>query len=323
LVDCYEKVTFFRDVIMSEQLKKKTCFVIAPIDKEGSPTRRRSDQVHKHIIEPAAKECGYEEVVRADGISKPGIITSQVIQRLVDDSLVVADLTDHNPNVFYELAVRHATRKPVILLIEKSQHIPFDVSQNRVIQYEFGDWDSLPRCKEELVKQIRSIQQDHSDVDNPISNTIDLKSQQQSGDPVAKISTQIILMRDELRSLVEELGQRPAVRYETEKEAVGPPDLVRTNIPMWYPLLERARERDLTLILAKNMIEKELSNPQKKNREEREALTVALRMITVLSKPESMLPEILQGRPITQEEYEQARIFVDLCLGRVGYRRRP
>jgi hypothetical protein len=82
-------------------------------------------------------------------------------------------------------------------------------------------------------------------------------------------------------------------------------------------------ERDLTLILAKDMIEKELSNPQKKNREEREALTVALRMITVLSKPESMLPEILQGRPITQEEYEQARIFVDLCLGRVGYRRRP
>jgi len=308
---------------MSGQEKKKVCFVIGPIDREGSLTRRRSDQVLKHIIEPAAKECGYDEIIRADKISKPGIITSQVVQRLVDDSLVVADLTDHNPNVFYELAVRHAVRKPVILLIEKSQLIPFDVSQSRVIQYEYGDWDCLPHCKEELIRQIKAVQKDPSSVDNPITSTIDLRLQQQSGDPMAKINAQMISMREDIRLLAQELSQRPTGRYEPQERTRWPsPYLEQTGIPLMYPLLEpeKARERDLTLILAKDIIEKELSD-QKKTKEERQALSVALRVISVLSKPESMLPEILRGKPITQEEYNDAKIFVDACLGRVEYRR--
>src|SRR3989339_2254786 len=100
---------------MSEQ---KSCFVIAPIGEPDSDTRKRSDQVLKHIIRPAVEACGYK-AVRADEIDKPGIITSQVIQRVVDDPLVVADLTESNPNVFYELAIRHALRKPLIQLIQK------------------------------------------------------------------------------------------------------------------------------------------------------------------------------------------------------------
>ena len=91
----------------------KICFVIAPIDAEGSETRRRSDQVLNHIISPAAEECGYE-TIRADNISEPGIITSQIIQHLLEDSLVIADLTGRNPNVFYELAIRHAIKKSVV-----------------------------------------------------------------------------------------------------------------------------------------------------------------------------------------------------------------
>lgn len=88
---------------MPKQEKDKICFVIAPIGEEGSDIRRRSDQVFKHIIAPAAKDCGYE-TIRADKISEPGIITSQVILHLVEDALVIADLTGRNPNVFYELA---------------------------------------------------------------------------------------------------------------------------------------------------------------------------------------------------------------------------
>jgi hypothetical protein len=83
---------------------RKTCFFIAPIGLEGSDVRVRSDQVLKHIVAPAARECGYD-TIRADQISEPGIITSQVIQHVVEDPLVVADLTDRNPNVFY-----HPTR---------------------------------------------------------------------------------------------------------------------------------------------------------------------------------------------------------------------
>jgi hypothetical protein len=66
---------------MSDQKKKGICFVISPIGEEGTEIRRRADQVLKHIITPAAEECGYE-TIRADKISEPGMITSQVIQHL-------------------------------------------------------------------------------------------------------------------------------------------------------------------------------------------------------------------------------------------------
>jgi hypothetical protein len=94
---------------MPKDKDTKVCFVIAPIGTEGSDVRVRSDQVLKHIITPAARECGYEPI-RADQISEPGLITSQVIQHIVQDPLVIADLTGRNPNVFYELAVRHAIK---------------------------------------------------------------------------------------------------------------------------------------------------------------------------------------------------------------------
>ena len=90
----------------------KICFVIAPIGEPESDTRRRSDQILRHVIRPAVKSKGYT-AIRADEISEPGIITSQVIQHIVEDPLVVADLTERNPNVFYELAVRHAIRNTV------------------------------------------------------------------------------------------------------------------------------------------------------------------------------------------------------------------
>ena len=89
--------------------EKKKCFVITPIGEDGSETRRRADQILRHVIAPAAEACGFE-TVRADQIAEPGLITTQIIQHIIDDPLVIADLTGSNPNVFYELAVRHAIR---------------------------------------------------------------------------------------------------------------------------------------------------------------------------------------------------------------------
>ncbi len=179
--------------------EERICFVIAPIGEEGTEIRRRSDQVLKHIITPAAKECGYK-AVRADTISEPGMITSQVIQHLVEDPLVIADLTGRNPNVFYELAVRHAVRKPCVQIIQIGEPIPFDVSQSRTIQVDHHDLDSAARCKEELVRQIHSVEKDPSDIDTPITVAIDLQSLRQSENPLEKSSAEIISMLQELNS---------------------------------------------------------------------------------------------------------------------------
>lgn len=169
----------------------KSCFVIAPIGIEGSDTRIRSDQVLKHIITPVAEECGYT-VTRADKISEPGLITSQIIQHIVDDELVVADLTERNPNVFYELAIRHAIKKPVVQIIKTGEQIPFDVAGSRTIHVDHHDLDSVARGKEEIRNQIRAVESNALDFDTPISVAVELKSLRESDNPIEKSNAEII-----------------------------------------------------------------------------------------------------------------------------------
>jgi hypothetical protein len=195
----------------TKEKEPKTCFVIAPIGADGSDVRVRSDQVLKHIIAPAAKECGYE-AIRADQISEPGLITSQVIQHVVEDPLVIADLTGRNPNVFYELALRHALKKPVVQIIHATESIPFDVAASRTVHVDHHDLDSAARAREEIIKQVRAVERNPADVDTPISVAIELQSLRQSDNPLEKSNAEIITMLQELRAGVADLreeGRRP------------------------------------------------------------------------------------------------------------------
>lgn len=189
----------------------RTCFVIAPIGPDGSDIRVRSDQVLKHIIVPAAQECRYESI-RADQISEPGLITSQVIQHIVEDPLVIADLTGRNPNVFYELALRHALKKPVVQIIHATESIPFDVAASRTIHVDHHDLDSAARAKEEIVKQIRSVERNPTEVDTPISVAIELQLLRQSDNPLEKSNAEIITMLQDLRTTVVELREERRFR---------------------------------------------------------------------------------------------------------------
>ena len=147
---------------------KKICFVIAPIGKPESETRKRSDQVLQHIIRPAVESCGYK-AVRADKMDEPGMITNQIIRHVVDDPLVIADLTGQNANVFYELAIRHAIRKPLVQIINKVEDIPFDIITMRTILVDHQNPDSFEEAKTEIKNQIQSLEANSSRLENPIS----------------------------------------------------------------------------------------------------------------------------------------------------------
>jgi hypothetical protein len=160
----------------------KTCFVIAPIGKDGSETRKRSDKVLRHIIRPVARNLGLV-AVRADEIAASGVITNQVIQKLIDSDIVVADLTENNPNVFYELAIRHALRRPFVHIIEAGHPIPFDVAANRAIVFDHTDLDSVANAIEGLERQMRAALEPGTEIQSPFSVAIDLDALKVSGDP--------------------------------------------------------------------------------------------------------------------------------------------
>ena len=179
--------------------QEKQCFVISPIGEPDSETRKRSDQVLKHVVRPAANSCGYK-AVRADEIDKPGIITSQVIQHVVNADLVVADLTERNPNVFYELAIRHALKKPLVQIIRKGEAIPFDVAATRTIYVDHQDLDSVEAAKNEIVEQIKALEKDSSDIETPISVSIDLQFLRQSEKPEERSLADLVAAVVDLRA---------------------------------------------------------------------------------------------------------------------------
>jgi hypothetical protein len=168
----------------NESTVKPVCFVIAPLDREGSEIRKRSDQILKHILEPAIETCGYV-ALRADKISKAGLITSQIIDQLVNAPIVIADLTDHNPNVFYELAIRHAVRKPYVQMIHKTQTIPFDLLNIRTIHFDHQDLDSAESARKALTLAIKEVE-GKLDIESPLSVAIDIERLRNSNDPAKR-----------------------------------------------------------------------------------------------------------------------------------------
>ncbi|MGJ0384591.1 hypothetical protein [Paenarthrobacter nicotinovorans] len=109
-------------------------------------------------------------VHRADEGESPDSIGQHVIRKLWEADLVVADLTGHNPNVFYELAIAHGWRKPVVHLIAEGESVPFDIVDQRTIFYDITDLASVEKAVG-LLRKYAEYAIDHADeLVNPLSS---------------------------------------------------------------------------------------------------------------------------------------------------------
>ncbi|MBF0329955.1 MAG: hypothetical protein HQL10_12415 [Nitrospirae bacterium] len=169
-------------------MANKTCFVICPIGDEGTLTRERSDSFLDNIIKPVVSEFGYD-AIRADQINESGEIPEQIIDQLLNSELVIADLTGHNVNVFYELAIRHATGKAFIQMIEHDNDLPFDVYGIRTIKFSLII-HKVTKAKESLKAYIESLEKDPQ-VRTPIRRALDI-STLRSDDPKDEMLRDII-----------------------------------------------------------------------------------------------------------------------------------
>lgn len=189
----------------------KTCFFIAPIGEADTLIRRRSDQVLKHIVRGALEPMGYV-VARADEVHDSGLITNQIIERVIGADMVVADLAGSNANVFYELAVRHAARKPALHLAQTGEQPPFDVANVRAVPYALDDPDALEHAKTELRQKAEAVEMATHTAPNPITAATDLQllrgSQAPESELVAEILTAVADLRVEVRALSDKLADQ-------------------------------------------------------------------------------------------------------------------
>jgi hypothetical protein len=198
-------------VVPSLPTLEQECFFIAPIGKDGSEERNRSDGVLEFIVARAAQELGLR-AVRADQLAEPGQITLQVIEHVLGAKAAVADLTSRNPNVYYELAIRHTARLPTVLICEQGEDLPFDIAQMRTIFFSHTDLRSADRCRTEIVRHLREALD--GAVDSPIAASVDLQ-RLQAGNTVernvAELVTGVSDLQKVLHTIREDVSR--ALRY--------------------------------------------------------------------------------------------------------------
>lgn len=160
---------------MEDKVQKKKCFIITPIGEKDSDIFRQADGVIKSVIRPVLKEHGFNDICAAHEITKSGMINNQIINRIVEDDLVVANLTDRNPNVMYEVCLRHVTAKPIIHICETGTVLPFDIKDSRTIFYR-NDISGCGELKDELEKYVKDLTYGTECKDNPIYTAIKYRS---------------------------------------------------------------------------------------------------------------------------------------------------
>jgi nucleoside 2-deoxyribosyltransferase len=112
---------------------KKKGFVIMPFRKE-TETDRNLQRMYQLAIKPALELEGYE-CIRADEIQEQGLVLEHIVQAIDSADVVIADLTNDNPNVMYELGLAHARSKPVIMIAQNPEKAPFDLKAYRIVKY--------------------------------------------------------------------------------------------------------------------------------------------------------------------------------------------
>ncbi|WP_416429819.1 hypothetical protein [Paenarthrobacter nicotinovorans] len=198
---------------------KKSAFVVSPIGQPGSESERNANLALRYIFKKALDPAEWV-VHRADDGEKPDSIGHHVIRSIVEADLVIADLTDHNPNVFYELAVAHGYRKPVVHLITEGQKIPFDITDQRTISYDLKDPASVDSAITRLGRAAAAALESPDELITPLSSFDSFDTLRQSlrdnpstGDAIANVLEQIT---DRMTALEARIisGSRPPQRFK-------------------------------------------------------------------------------------------------------------
>ena len=148
-------------------------FVIMPFEAEF-------DEIYREFIVSTLEEVGFT-VSRADENLDQANILRTIVGQIRDCDIVIADLTGANPNVYYELGVAHTMKKPVILLTQDIEGLPFDIKSYRVIQYT-DNFVQIKRAKSELEAIANGSLQGTITFGNPVVDSI--------GETIASIVTQ-------------------------------------------------------------------------------------------------------------------------------------
>ena len=157
-------------------------------------------------------------MIVAHRIDESGSINRQIIRHLIEDEMVVCDLTGLNPNVMYELAIRHSYGKRAVIVAENDTDLPFDVVDQRTVYFDHSV-GGLADFREDLRRKV-SIEMDATAVDNPVTSVAQVMRIEDA--PGTSDAEHLILQR------IDQLEASILKEHDSERKA---PDGVKIKHP--------------------------------------------------------------------------------------------
>lgn len=153
----------------------RKCFVIMPFATTDSASEKQWTTIYEQLIKPAVEGSGLDFECERSKATR-GNLVKKIIYALNNSDVVIADLTDHNPNVCYELGIRHGRKNGTILLAQNREFLKiFDLHNYASHVY---DWKSRPG-KQEMISKIRELLLDYlkhpTEPDSPVLDFLQRK----------------------------------------------------------------------------------------------------------------------------------------------------
>ncbi len=207
------------------------------------------DELYETCVKPAVKEADVESI-RADEETLGGIVHKPMYERLLLAEIVVADLTFANPNVFYELGVRHAAKpRSTILIYAKVGHLPFDVAPIRAIPYELDSFGALvdPSTLRDALAERIEVAKTSEEADSPLFQlledypgiTLSHEMTETFRDRALWISELTIRAKEATRTASEDVAREALAEIEREVSGVAGNELqLQLTLMLSYRAIE-------------------------------------------------------------------------------------
>lgn len=194
---------------MSEEPKKaQECFVIMPFTTPEGYEADHFNKIYEQLFKPAIKMAGYEPH-RVDEDIASNTIQSKIIGRLIDAPMVLCDLSTRNPNVLYELGMRHAFEKPVLLVQEVGTQRIFDISGITTVEYRNTRlYDEVVNDQQVISKALKETAEAKKKYSVLSTYGLDAAQIRQTGEMTndEKISLQLAVLKDAIDNIGERLN---------------------------------------------------------------------------------------------------------------------
>ena len=151
----------------------RRCFVILPYPAgEEAAAGPDFDVVYEDLIRPVIEDLNLD-IIRADRVSRSGLIHKEMIENLLEADVVIADVTLGSPDVFFELGIRQTARRAgTVILRHAKSAVPLPISGLRALDYDLDARGGISR--QQVIEDCRILLRTHvkNSLDNPSTDSL-------------------------------------------------------------------------------------------------------------------------------------------------------